>query len=828
MSDRFAIAFLPGLLALFLVACGGGGGGGTVSPPPPPPPLDVMVGGLIEAPNGQVASAWPLHGLDGWFALVVPNAAASVPGAAPVPDGTPVDLNRLGADGSITETIASTTTNGGRYVFNFTDLGLSFNDYYVATAVGGAGIVLRSFVTAETADVDAESEATVDLVLESVTQGAGVTLTNFTLEELADLTATTRLIVMLSDVTAGIDIPSTIVDIKAALFSGPEFVTFLASAEAPGQAEVGPGDIGSFFPLDDGLSWTFDGTVMVDGVSEIYKSTQQIDGTRDVNGTTTTVLAATDSFGERIETLLVKTELGLSDWTDVPSGGPAQEVLRFPLTPGAAIGEENLVVDLGEDLDGDGNIESVTADVSSTVLGFEDIVVPGGSFTNAVRIENELSFTGDLSGGGGSFSGSAFVNAWYAPGVGQVRSDADLTVTAANQTVVAIGQEELTGGAFQIATNIRNTDDSLGAVPSAGDGYLVFACNEVKTPNGYYGTLVPGSGRSGRSTFIGGVHYLVGCQPETAAAGYDGANHLFAWAKTDNANQTNIVAARVNDDGVPLDVNEFFVSSGSSNWSPAMAFDGVNYLVVWNKFEGAGGHEIYGARIAPDGTNLGEFPIFTSPGEQVYPDVAFDGTNYLVVWRDTRTGSGPSADTDVYGVRVSPAGAVLDIPEIAIVTAPRTQGEPKVASSGGNWLVVWNDIDQLGTSPPPDGRIFGKRVAADGALLDGPASADGIAIATALVANYGAVVGYVGTDYVVAWGVGAYPQFGTAGIYSARVSTDGVLDGAPGTLGPSVSGTPPSGAWYVQPRISSRGTEALVTWIKRGSSVDVLGAVVRP
>lgn len=834
MSSRPVFAILSGFLTFVLVACGGGGGGGSSSPPspppPPPPPPDVIVAGQVEAPNGQVASAWPLRGVDRWLSLVVPQAAASVPGALPVPDGTPVDLNRLGADGSIVETVASTTTSNGRYSFNFTDLGLAFNDHYVATAVGGAGIVLRSFVTSEDADIDVESETTVDLVLESVTLGGGMTLTNFTLQELSDLTATSRLIIMLSDVTAGIDIPTTVTAVKAALNSEPGFVTLLASAEAPGQTQAGPGDIGSFFPLDNGLSWTYDGSVSVDGITDTYSSTVQVEGVRNINGTDATVLAATDTDGERFETLLVKTERGLSDWTNVPDGGPVLELLRFPPIPGAAIVDENTQTDIGEDLDGDGITETVTADIGSTVVGFEDVVVPGGSFAGTLRLENAIEFSGNLSGGGGSFSGTALANAWYAAGVGQVRSDAVLTATASGQTVTGSFLEELTDDAFPIASNIRNSDDSLGAVPSAGDGYLVFACNEVKTPEGYYNTLVPGSGRTGRSMFIGDVHYLGGCQPESAAAAYDGSNHLFAWAKTDNANNTNIVAVRVNDDGVPLDVNEFFVSSGSSNFSPAAASDGSNYLVVWNKFDlsGPGGHEIYGARIAPDGTNLGEFPIFTSPGEQVFPDVAFDGTNYLVVWRDTRTGSGPTEDTDVYGVRVSPDGTVLDSPEIAIVTAPRTQGEPKVASSGDNWLVVWNDIGQLGTSPPPDGRIFGKRVAADGTLLDGPATADGIAIGTAAVPNYGAVVGFVGSNYVVAWGVGSYPGFGTAGIFSAEVSTDGIRDGAPDTLGNSISGTPPDSSWFVQPRIVSRGDEALVTWIKRGASVDVMGVVVRP
>jgi hypothetical protein len=219
------------------------------------------------------------------------------------------------------------------------------------------------------------------------------------------------------------------------------------------------------------------------------------------------------------------------------------------------------------------------------------------------------------------------------------------------------------------------------------------------------------------------------------------------------------------------------------------------------------GHEIYGALIAPDGTSPGEFPVFTSPGEQVFPSVAFDGTNYLVAWRDTRSGSGPSEDTDIYGVRVNAAGAVLDSPEIAIVTAPRTQGGPQVAAS----------------------RIFGKRVAPDGSLLDGPASGDGIAIATAPVANYGATVGYVGDSYFVAWAVGSYPSFGTAGIYGVKVSTTGTLvDGSANTLGPSLSGVPPDGTRFGRPRIASKGTEALLVWAQIGGGVDILGKVLDP
>lgn len=73
--------------------------------------------------------------------------------------------------------------------------------------------------------------------------------------------------------------------------------------------------------------------------------------------------------------------------------------------------------------------------------------------------------------------------------------------------------------------------------------------------------------------------------------------------------------------------------------------------------------------MTPAGQVLGEFPIFSASGEQVEPVLAFDGTNYLVVWRDTRNGSGPAESTDVYGAGVSPVGRVLDSSGTAIATA---------------------------------------------------------------------------------------------------------------------------------------------------------------
>ena len=130
---------------------------------------------------------------------------------------------------------------------------------------------------------------------------------------------------------------------------------------------------------------------------------------------------------------------------------------------------------------------------------------------------------------------------------------------------------------------------------------------------------------------------------------------------------------------------EFSVSDppSSAQVGPRLAFDGTNYLAAWRE----GSSAVLGGRVDQFGNHLDGSGV--SVGAGVEQAVAFDGTNYFVVWN---TIGGPPT---IRGARVSTGGVVVDPAGIPI----RNPGpywwptNPDVAFNGSNYFVVWQEQD---------------------------------------------------------------------------------------------------------------------------------------
>jgi hypothetical protein len=298
--------------------------------------------------------------------------------------------------------------------------------------------------------------------------------------------------------------------------------------------------------------------------------------------------------------------------------------------------------------------------------------------------------------------------------------------------------------------------------------------------------------------------------PELA---FDGTNYLVVWDDTQGGNE-DLFGGRVTPGGQVLDDGGFAISRAqNSQAGPWVAFGAGVYLTIWMDYR-SGWNGAYAARVTPGGGVLDPNGILISEGSSfgrsLPRGVAFDGTNFLVAWWWARVN--PPWDEAIDVVRVSPGGSVLQpfTPVSQGGSAPDARRTPALAFGQTSYLVAWYDRRSGGED------IYGARVAPSGSLLD-PA---GIPISTAPGLQWYPAVAFGAGQYLVVWG---HQSSGNLNVYGTRVAGDGtVLDpeGIPIGTGPQYQG---------DPAIGFDGTNYLVAWTKGPfGSGDIYCARVAP
>jgi len=289
--------------------------------------------------------------------------------------------------------------------------------------------------------------------------------------------------------------------------------------------------------------------------------------------------------------------------------------------------------------------------------------------------------------------------------------------------------------------------------------------------------------------------------------GFDGTNYLVVWGYRASGSSTyDIYGTRVSKQGIILDTEPFAISEAAgSQSSPQVAFDGTNYLVVWYDSRG-GTYDIYGTRVAQDGTvlNSSGIAISTAAENQYFPDISFDGTNYMVVWQDERS------DTfDIYGSRVDQNGIVLDPSGIKISGATDEQYYPSIDFDGTNYFVAWFD-NRIGTGYD----IYGTLLGTDGSVLN----TSGIPISTAADAQRLPSVSFGGTDFIIIW----YDRRDGSNndIFGARVNHSGVVQDPSGIHISNID------AQQTSPAVISYSGQWLTVWrdSRNGGYADIYGS----
>gem|GEM_PF-1753827 len=360
----------------------------------------------------------------------------------------------------------------------------------------------------------------------------------------------------------------------------------------------------------------------------------------------------------------------------------------------------------------------------------------------------------------------------------------------------------------------RASDNQLRPqVASNGNGFLVVWIDYRSGLSDIYGARVDASGNlldSSGLLICDAANYQD--QPKVA---WNGSHYLVVWADRRDGTTYKVYASRVAPDGTLPDGTGFSVApSGSAQYEPSVAWNGTDFLVVWREQTGSStGADIYGRMVHPDGT-LAAAPtaICNVANTQYQPDASSDGSNFLVVWTDYRSGS----SYDIYGAKLNSAGAVV-VGNIPIYTTGNNQQEPRVAWNGSQYLVVFQNDASYNSCTTCCGwgcytcctyyssyQIYATLVGVSGSVG-----------ATALIASgnyqYSPAVTSNGSDSLVTWRNGDV----ASRAYAQRLNSTGGLLGSAFPISSASINSSPTAAW--------NGSEYLVAFdsSNAASSYDV-------
>ena len=599
---------------------------------------------------------------------------------------------------------------------------------------------------------------------------------------------------------------------------------------------TGPGDVEKFFPASVGNQWFFTYDATEYGVTSAGLSTVSVTGTRSIGGTPATVLAREDADPD------VGT---LEDYYGISPGGitylgnnDAEDTITPMLLPWVQllfpvnVGTMSTVTGTNLPFGTDGSGNPVTLDVTQRIqnAAFEPISVPAGNFARALRQVTQLEATARIARLNQSVDVSGTETTWVVPGVGVVKTTSTATVDVETSSSAAELRGYVIDGVkfgyglpFTLIPDLSpvfsgdpNPPYGLPAIATDGEHFLVVSRRITGQSPEYYAhwiaSLVALDGTMISSVDLGPPRRMYDpSAAQQATVAFDGTNYLIVTEQDNNfastANYMSLVATRVSAAGALLGALTEVAPPGSN--SPMLAFDGARYLLVYRSsilYDSFG--PIAAVFIAPatGQTAGGVFQVTAGAGYQTRPDVAFDGTNYLVVWEQASFNDQPPG---VFAARISRAGSVLD-PTGMLIHPSTLSGyarRPAVGFDGSNYLVVWEDNRQL-QNDGLHNNVYAMRVTPGGQFLDGDASTGGFPLTTG--SEFGEVslrLAFFDDHYLVVWVASSSPGV-YEGLRGARVTSAGTV------VSPGVSGIPltnPRGHQF-GPAIAATQAGALLTW----------------
>lgn len=297
---------------------------------------------------------------------------------------------------------------------------------------------------------------------------------------------------------------------------------------------------------------------------------------------------------------------------------------------------------------------------------------------------------------------------------------------------------------------------SAAVAPSGNNGgYLAVWYDRRSVRPALYGARISSTGTVLDDT---GVPLVTGVGAATPSIASSGNGFLVTWfiSYVDEYQAPGVYALRLDAQGRPLDSAPIPLVVNVTNISQTRAaFDGENWLVVWQQYQGAASQfDILGARLPRTGEPLDRTPIRVSADadSESAPELLFDGENYLLAFR---------VGSDILARKIDKNGVQIG-PRITLVaTGSSYLSTFALATNGTEHLVAWG---QYVTSTYD---VYVRRFNRDGASLDGGP----IGVAVGATNDDRPRVAWDGTTFTITWMRGT--QLLAARMNAAGVFTEG-------------------------------------------------------
>ncbi len=224
------------------------------------------------------------------------------------------------------------------------------------------------------------------------------------------------------------------------------------SAADPGSLVIE--DVHEYFPDHVGNEWVYRGTMIEGGMVQIAEKDTQFTNVSKVmrkesqEGVEVMVFHDTnpgnqgpsDSFYRRDAAGI--RYYGSKPGTTLERQLVPYQIVRFPLEMPSSFEQfHRKGLELGMDIDRDGEAEKVDIVAISSAQGLETVNVPAGTFPQAIRLEASMTMQVYLSGSGKTIQGTDTMTVWFGRGVGLLKYSERQTIPSSrseNERVIEV------------------------------------------------------------------------------------------------------------------------------------------------------------------------------------------------------------------------------------------------------------------------------------------------------------------------------------------------------------------------------------------------------